>query len=172
MHITLLILAILGGAALWWYANRAARGQSGQASRRLGPPEGQKRLAARGAHAALAAIDDPVVAAATLLVAISTDDVPFSPERETTLREVLAEIADAAKVDGAVTHAKRAAGEIDEATIVIDSLAPLLASRLDDGEKEGVIRMLRRVATSPGPSLPALEQRVRRLKQKLGLQIA
>ncbi|RUW95866.1 hypothetical protein EOA35_28975, partial [Mesorhizobium sp. M8A.F.Ca.ET.023.01.1.1] len=120
----------------------------------------------------LTAIDDPVVAAATLITAMVSEDGPILPQREAVIREVISQIAAGQKkTDEAVVYAKWAASQIDDTTIVIDKLAPFLRERLDPSERDDLLQMLNRVAQGGERGLKIPDQRMLRLRQKLGFEV-
>ncbi|MGB3502975.1 MAG: hypothetical protein WBA44_15235 [Mesorhizobium sp.] len=174
MHILIIIVGILIAGAAWWYRLKMMRDAAGEAADAIGRVRGKIRrnkIRRLNEQSPLTAIDDPVIAAATLIAGISGEDVALSPAREQMLRNEIAAIADPSKAEEAVIYAQWAADQIDDATTVIDKLGPYLAARLNDGEKADLIAMVRKVATEEGPLLPSLELRMRRLRQKLGLEI-
>src|SRR5690606_27492066 len=114
---------------------------------------------------------DPVVAAATILVALVSDDVALSDQRAAAIRVELERITSPDKAQAALIRARLAADQIDETTTVIDTLAPFLAERLYDDEKHALIEMTRGVFEAHGPDLPTGSQHIRRLTQKLGLEV-
>jgi len=131
----------------------------------------RSRLRKQNELSPLTAIDDPVVAAATLMASIVSDGSPIAPQREEALRKEISGIAAEGKADEAVVYAKWAIDQVDDTAVVIDKVAPLLSDRLDETEKNDLLSMVRRVATAGGPPLPMLEPRMRRLRQKLGIVV-
>ena len=175
MPFLIAILGLLGAAAIWWYRLK----YMGEAAREVADVVGRvqgnmrcKKLRKQAALSPLTAIDDPVVAAATLITAMVSEHGPILPRRETTIREVISQIADSPKKAGeAVVYGKWAASQIDDTTIVIDKLAPFLRERLDPHEREDLLRMLNRVAQGGEQSLKIADQRMLRLRQKLGFEV-
>ncbi|MDX8467892.1 hypothetical protein RFM26_19540 [Mesorhizobium sp. VK23B] len=138
MPFLIAILGLLGAAAIWWYRLKAMNEAASEVADVIGRVQGnirRKKLRKQAALSPLTAIDDPVVAAATLITAIVSEHGPILPQREAVLREVIAQIAASPKkTDEAVVYAKWAASQIDDTTIVIDKLAPFLresGSRFD-----------------------------------------
>lgn len=174
MHILLIVLGLLGGAAFWWYRLKMMNDAAGEVVDAVGRVRGQmrrKQIRRTNELSPLTAIDDPVIAASTLIVALLSDGVPLIPAREEALNKEIDAIAAPGKTEEAVTYAKWAAGQIDDATVVIDKLAPFLANKLDEQEKHGLLDMVRRTATADSTPIPTLEPRMRRLRQKLGLVV-
>src|SRR5438552_4433012 len=175
MPFLIAILGVLGAAAIWWYRMKAVSEAEREVAGVVGRVQGnirRKKLRKQAALSPLTAIDDPVVAAATLITAIVSEHGPILPQREAVIREVISQIADSQKkTDEAVVYAKWAALQIDDTTIVIDKLAPFLRKRLDPHERDDLLRMLNRVAQGGEQSLRIADQRMLRLRQKLGFEV-
>lgn len=175
MHILLIVLGVLGGLAFWWYRLKMMGEAASEAADAIGRVRGRvrrNRIRRQNELSPLTAIDDPVVAAATLIAAIASEDVALSDERADQLRqEVEAIAASPASAEEAMTYAKWAVGQVDDTQVTIDKLGPFLATQLDEAEKNGLMQMARRVVTARGAALVSVEQRLRRMRQKLGLQV-
>ncbi|MER9168083.1 hypothetical protein NKI12_12005 [Mesorhizobium australicum] len=175
MPFLIAVLGVLGAAALWWYRMKAMNDAAREVAEVVGRVQGnirRKKLRKQAALSPLTAIDDPVVAAATLITAIVSEDGPVLPRREAVIREVISQIAAGPKkTDEAVVYAKWAASQIDDTTIVIDKLAPFLRERLDPNERDDLLQMLNRVAQGGEQSLKIPDQRMLRLRQKLGFKV-
>jgi uncharacterized tellurite resistance protein B-like protein len=175
MPFLIAVLGVLGAAALWWYRMKAMNDAAREVAEVVGRVQGnirRKKLRKQAALSPLTAIDDPVVAAATLITAIVSEDGPVLPRREAIIREVISQIAAGPKkTDEAVVYAKWAASQIDDTTIVIDKLAPFLRERLDPNERDDLLQMLNRVAQGGEQSLKIPDQRMLRLRQKLGFEV-
>ncbi len=174
MHIVVLVLGLLAGLGFWWYRLRAAHNAASEVVDAVGRVRGsmrRKKIRKQTELSPLTAINDPVVAAATILVALATDDAALSPAREDAIRTELSELTSGDRAEEAFVYGKWAAGQIDDTGIVIDKVAPFLAERLYANEKDGLLTMARNVFAAGGPDLPSGGQRLRRLTQKLGLEI-
>jgi hypothetical protein len=174
MNILLAVLGILGAAVLWWYRMKMMRDAANEAADVIGRVRGnirRNRIRQQNEMSPLTAINDPVVAAATLISAMVSDDVPLTPEREAALGKEIEAIARAGMLEETLVYAKWAASQIDDTGAVIDKLGPLLRDRLDEEERHELLAMIRRTSATSGPQLPGLEPRMRRLRQKLGLEV-
>ena len=174
MHIVAIVLAAVAGLAFWWYRLRMVGDAASEVIDAAGRMRGsmrRKRLRTQAELSPLTAVNDPVVAAATILVGLASDDVALSPQRESAIREELLAISDADKAEEALVYAKWATGQIDEAGTVTDKLGPFLATRLSEHEKHGFVDMARAVVAAEGPPLIAASHRLRRLTQKIGLEV-
>jgi len=174
MHILLAILGIVAAAAFWWYRMRRVRDAATEVVDAVGRVRGNMRrqkIRKQNELSPITAIDDPVVAAATVIASIISDDVALNDAREETLRQEIDAIALPGKLDETMVYAKWAASQVDDAAVVIDKLGPMLAAKLDEPEKQSLLTMTRRVALADTEPLPMLEPRLRRLRQKLGLVV-
>ena len=174
MHILLLVLGVVAGLGFWWYRLRAAHDAASEVVDAVGRVRGsmrRKKIRQQTQLSPLTAVDDPVVAAATILVALVTDDIALTDQREAAIRAELEQLTTAKKAEEALVYGKWAASQIDETGMVIDRLGPFLGERLDVNEKHGLIGMARNVYEAQGPDLPTAGNRIRRLTQKLGLEV-
>lgn len=174
MPVTFIVIVLFVAGGLWWYRHKMIKEAANDVADVLGRVRGsvrRERLQGRDEVSALTAIDDPVVAAATLIFAIVTDGPRMTREREKALHEVIMGVSAEDRALLAIDYAKSVAGRVDDAGAVIDALAPLLRERLNEAEKGDLITMARRVATAGGPSLPLLETRMHRLRQRLGVVV-
>ena len=149
MPFLIAVLGVLGAAAFWWYRMKAMNDAAREVADVVGRVQGnirRKKLRNQAALSPLTAIDDPVVAAATLIASIVSESGPILPQREAVIRAVISEIADKKKTDEAVIYAKWAASQIDDTTVVIDKLAPFLRERLDVAERNDLLQMVNRAA--------------------------
>ncbi len=173
MHILIAILGAIGGAAFWWYRAKHISEAANDVVDLAGRARGKFRRNAirkKAAVAPVTAIDDPVVAAATVIMAIATEDAIATPEIEDRVRQQIAQIADAAKTDEAIIYAKWASEQVADVHTVIDKACALLTDRLSPEEKEQLVAMAG-AATVKGERHPLYPKRIERLRKKLGLVV-
>lgn len=174
MPFLLAILGALGVAAIWWYRLKYMSEAANEAADAIGKVRGHFRrgkLRKKAALAPVSAINDPVVAAATVIAAIAAEDAPVSAALEQRIRSEVGEIAASEpKLDEAVIYAKWATDQVADVSTVIDQTARFLAPRLNEAEKEDLLSMLDRAVPRDERS-PSYPQHVRRLRQKLGLEV-
>ncbi|MGO4447907.1 hypothetical protein AB4Y96_03190 [Phyllobacterium sp. TAF24] len=173
MHIVLAVIGILGAGLIWWYRIRMLGDAASEVADGVGRARGyfrRQKIRRQTEHSPLTAINDPVLAAATVIYAILTEDMPHSDSYAEAVRAEILEISDAAKAEEAVIYAKWANDQIGDAVIVINKTSPLLRQQLNDVEKQDLIAMVAKAAAAVQTS-PHYGQRVRKLKQKLGLEI-
>jgi len=175
MPVLIALLGLLGAGAYWWYRMKDVGGAAHEIVDTVGRVQGnmrRKKLRRKAELSPLTAINDPVVAAATVITAIVSEHDPLLPQREAIIRDVISEIAEnQKKTEEAVVYAKWAVSQVDDTTIVIDRVAPFLRQRLDAHERDQFLRMLSRVAQGGEQSLKISDQRILRLKQKLGFEM-
>ncbi len=172
MHIVLAVLSLAVAASFWWYRLKHMRDAASEVMDIAGRARGayrMKRIRSKASLSPLTAIDDPVIAAATVIYAIASEDVsPNDEERLAMLKTVLSEISSVSKAEEAAAYAKWAVGEIVEVGTVIRKLGPFLAARLNRSEKADLLNMLERVAEA-GEKPPFYRDRFSKLRVKIGL---
>ena len=174
MHILIAIVGIIAAAAFWWYRIQYMGKAAGEVADAIGNVRGSLRRNAmrkKSAISPITAIDDPVVAAATVILAIAAEDALISDELEERLRLEVATIAASDRqVDEAVVYAKWATNQVADVPIVIDKAATLLKDTLSEHEKEQLIGMVQTV-TSRNERHHMFDRRIELLRRKLGLVV-
>lgn len=173
MHIIVAFLGLVGGGLFWWYRLRAMGEAAHEIVDHAGRARGyfrRKKIRKQTELSPLTAIEDPAIAAATVIYAIiSEDNLPGDNQIEA-VRSVIANISDAKKADEAVIYAEWAYRQIGNTATVIEKTSPLLRGQLNDMEKHELIDMVNKAAAAVSVS-PHYSQRVKKLKQRLGLEI-
>jgi uncharacterized tellurite resistance protein B-like protein len=173
LDLIIALVGIIGGAAFWWYRVKATSDVANEAFDAVGRVRGNMRrgkIRKKAAMAPISAIDDPVVAAATIMVSIITEDSILSPLVEQPIRTQLANIATPAKLDETMLYAAWATNQVADVQNVIDVAGAYLSKQLSDDEKHELIEMI--VAAAPIDKRSDLfPQRIKRLQQKLGLKL-
>jgi hypothetical protein len=174
MPFLLAILGLMGAAAFWWYRIKFMSEAASEAADAIGRVQGQLRrnkLRKKAAIAPVSAIDDPVTAAVTVIMAIAAENMPVSAALEQAIRAEAGVIAGSQKkLDEAVIYAKWATDQVADVPTVIDQAAKLLASKLDASEKDELMDMLARVVP-PRERQANYAKHARRLRRRLGLEI-
>lgn len=172
MHIVLAIIGLIGAGAFWWYRIKYMSEAVGEAADAVGRVQGHFRrgkLRKKSALAPISAIDDPIIAAATIMAAIAAEDTVLSPDLEAGMRQQLLTIESADKVDEAIIYANWASSQVAEVTHIIDIAGKFLSTKLDENEKQELVSMV--VDAVPvGKRHAVFPERIKRLKQKLGLR--
>jgi uncharacterized tellurite resistance protein B-like protein len=173
MHILLALLVIVGGGLFWWYRMRTLGDAASDVIDTAGKARGylrRKKIRTQHEHSPLTAIDDPVLAAATVIFAIVSEDALITDNHYEAVRDAIIDICEPAKADEAVIYAKWAASQIDDTVTVIEKTSLLLQQRLNDMEKLELIDMVGKAAGAVAVP-PTYGRRVKKLKQKLGLEV-
>jgi hypothetical protein len=174
MPFLLAVLGVLGAAAFWWYRVKTMGQAAGEIADAVGRVQGTIRrgqLRKKAALAPLTAIDDPVTAAATVVLAIAAEGVPVSDALLSRVREEIRSIAASDKqLDEAVIYAKWASDQVADVPVVIDKTTLLLKTRLSEAEKLQLVDMVL-TASLPAERDPMFKRRVELLKRKLGLEV-
>ncbi len=174
MHIILAVFGVLGVAAFWWYRLKYMSEAASEVADAVGRVRGSLRrskLRKKAALSPVTAIDDPVVAAATVILAIAAEDAPISDGLEMRVRaEIGAIAANEKQLEEAIAYAKWATDQVAHVPSVIDKSTQLLKPRLDEREKEQLVAMVLSAAL-PGERHVLFKQRVEQLRRKLGLEL-
>ena len=147
MPFLLTLIAIVGGIGAWWWRAKNAAEAGGKAidhAQRLRGQVRRKRAREAASFAPVAAIDDPVVAAATLMRFVAGDEGWPTARHEA--RRALGEIADDERIEEAVTYAEWAAKQVEHERRSIDELGTKLRDWLDAPERDRMLGMLDAVA--------------------------
>lgn len=168
------LLGALGVAVFWWYRLKYMGEAANDAADAVGRVQGyfrRNKLRKKAAVAPVAAIDDPVTAAVTLVMAIGSENAPVSELLEQRIRdEARAIAASEKKLTEAIVYAKWATNQVADVQVVVDQTAKFLVTKLDEPEKDELLAMLDRVVPR-GERLRTYPDHVRRLRQKLGLEV-
>ncbi|HUV32248.1 MAG TPA: hypothetical protein VMW31_01650 [Devosiaceae bacterium] len=133
MQFLMVLLGVVSAAAIWWYRLKMIGTAAGDAARAAGKVRNhvrQRSARRRAADASLSDIDDPVTAAATVLVAMAADEIPLTPKDEAAIEAALLSVATPHEAHGAIEYAKWVNTQLDDPAVVIDLLAPLFKSHL------------------------------------------
>ncbi len=175
MHIILGVLGIVAAIGIWWWRIKYIGEAANEVADRAGRVRGhfrRKKLRAKAAESPITAIEDPVVAAATILISIYSEDGPFLPEVEENIRQTIGGIAGSeGALDEAMIYAKWAASQVDDTLLVIDRAGRFLNSKLNETEKEQLISLVNSVTSDPGLRPKLYKIRMDKLRQRLGLTV-
>lgn len=171
MHVLGLMIAVLAGAAFWYYRLRTIGRAGAEVADHAGRLRGQLRRSAmrrKVEESPIMAIDDPVIATASLLCVLPATAHPLTPREEAAVREQLARIVsdDAERMDEAVTYGRWLHRQGLDAPKAIRMLAEKLNGWLTTDEIRDVAEMVEALHASPDIVLskPRVEQARRRLR--------
>ena len=162
MHIILLIVGVLGALAFWWFRIKQI-GQAGSealdtAQRARGYLR-RRDHARKGDFSPVTAIDDPVVAAATLAAFVAGDD--GWPRARAEAGRVLADVATGQAVEEALGYADWAHRQIANEARAIDVLTDMLNGWLNRGERDTLRALVDRAAARGGDGADARADRTK-----------
>jgi uncharacterized tellurite resistance protein B-like protein len=146
MHILALLGAIVAGAGVWYWRYRQARDIGGEILDAVGT--------VRGAYnrSVLNSIDDPALAAAVFLFALSNETDRSNPAAETEIRRHLAAIVPAGKLDEVIAYAAWAAKSVIDPRDCVRRFKALWRDHLDVAERDDLAAMAESVAAAtPNP---------------------
>jgi uncharacterized tellurite resistance protein B-like protein len=173
MHIVLAILGLLGGGLFWWYRLKVLSEAAGDVVDSMGRVRGyfrRRKIRQQATHFPLTAIEDPVLAAATVIFALIAEDTLITENHFDAVRSVLIDVSNPRKADEAMIYAKWAITQIGDTATIIEKTSPLRRRQLNDLEKCELIDMIGAAAAAV-PVSHHYGQRIRKLKQRLGLQV-
>lgn len=149
MHILIGILTILGAAAFWWYRVKyigdAANEVIDQAQKVRGAYR-RRKFRNKSEGSVLTAIDDPVTAAAAMMVSVAMVEGPMSTASEKLIRKHIASVASDHDVEEEFVFAKWVSETAVDPNNVSMKMAKIWNAALDRSERLGLIDMVRQVA--------------------------
>lgn len=170
MPYILALVSILVAGAFWWFRMREVGRAAGEIADTVGKVQGtfrRKRFLNKADLSPIAAINDPVTAAATVIMAIAAEDRLVSEAQEQRVRTEIKKIAgDDKLLDEAMVYAKWASNQIVDVSTVIIKTTDLLNQRLDHVEKEQLVAMVL-AATPADERQPIFPQRIALLRRRL-----
>lgn len=160
MHILGLLLTIIIGISVWWWRLRMLK-QAGDtvidAADRFRGARRRKKISDQVGVSPIAAIDDPVTAAATYIHLVVGREVwPMAHGR---VKAKLAEVSSFSKAEEAVTYAEWAVRQPITKEKALSMLTDLLRERLTLEERQDLAAMLEDAAQSGDQSVQATASR-------------
>ena len=145
MNILVTVLALIIVCSLWHFRPRSAAGRAKRGVKRLNAERSSlKRDVQRKmtGFAAVTAIDDPLVAAATLMVSIQSEEFVLGDGDEEIIAILLARLIEGEAPEQALDYAKWAALQGPNTSYVIDALGNFLRQQLTRPEKMEFLELL------------------------------
>lgn len=174
MHILVMILGALGGAGFWFYRMRDAGRAAGQVidtAQRVKGSIKRKRFRDKAEQSPFLAIDDPVLAAVTSVIAIAAECGTWNEPTKSKLNKVFLSVSDEAALEEAIIYGEWAVKQVTEMSGALRHLGPLLASMLTLDQRQELLEMAEQVLPSNGQSERYREKGLNMLRQKMGLQL-
>lgn len=171
MHIILGLVAILGGAAFWWWRLKMI----GEAANEVGDVAGRawgkyKRFKFRRKveDSPLEAVDDPVAAAAVMMFAVAKEERPITPEVEAAVRREIVSGIGIKDPTELMVFSKWVVSHVEDANNVSLRYSKLW-SGLTHEERRDFLTMVERVVGAEGPATAAQNAKIAKLRERLGL---
>lgn len=173
MHIILGLLAILGGAAFWYWRVKAIKETADDVTDMAGRAWGKwKRYKFRqkAESSPVEAVDDPVAAAVVMMMAIAAEEHPLTDVAEAAIRKEVMENMGIADPTELMVFGKWVAKHVEDANNVSLRYAKLWLRDLSVDEREDLLQMVRRVAAADGEVTARQQNKIARLQERLGLK--
>jgi hypothetical protein len=170
MHILLGLLAVLGGAAFWYWRLKAVKEAADDVTAMAGRAWGQwKRYKFRlkAEASPVEAVDDPLAAAVIMMIAIASEEHPLTPAAEAAIRDQLVKIAGIADPTELMVFGKWVASHVEDANNVSLRYAKLWLRELKPSEREDLLKMVRRVAAADGEVTARQQHKIAKLRERL-----
>jgi hypothetical protein len=173
MQIILGLLAILGGAAFWWWRIKMIGDAAGEIGDVAGRAMGQYRrnkFRKKVEDSPLEAVRDPAAAAVVMLYAMAQEAGPVTAEVEAAIRQEAETTMKLAKPDEVLVFGKWAASHALDANNVSLRYGKLWAQALTREEREELYRMAERIGRAAKLPAAVLSQKLQRLAERSGLE--
>jgi hypothetical protein len=172
MQFLLGILALLGGAAFWWWRmkmiGQAANEMSDAAGRAIGKYKRYK-FRKKVEDSPLEAVDDPLAAAVVMMMAIAQERGPLLEATEQAIRHELVTVMRVDDPTEVIVFAKWVATHVVDANNVSQRYSKLWIGALSHDERDEFLSSVERVAAAEGPIVPAQRAALTKLRERLGL---
>jgi uncharacterized tellurite resistance protein B-like protein len=166
------ILAILGGAAFWWWRLKmigdAANDVSDVAGRAWGKYK-RNKFRKKVEDAPLQSIEDPAAAAVVMMYAMAREAGPLTDKVEAAIRAEVANTMKIADPNEIIAFSKWAASHATDASNITLRYAKLWTSALSLDERRDFLGMVERVTAAAGPSDNTTRAKLEKLSERLGL---
>ncbi len=173
MHILLAIVAILGGAAFWWYRMRNIADAASEVHDAAGRAWGKyKRYKFRkkAEAAPVEAVEDPVAAATVMMLALIREEHEIAPEIEETVKREAMSVMQVEDATELMVFSKWVVSHVTDANNVSMRYSKLWGNALNMAERRELADMVERAAASVAPLTRNQLNKVTKLRERLGLQ--
>ncbi len=166
------ILAILGGAAFWWWRLKmigdAANDVTDVAGRAWGKYK-RNKFRKKVEDSPLQSIEDPAAAAIVMMYAMAKEAGPVTEKVEAAIHTEVTNTMKIADAHEIVAFSKWAASHATDASNITLRYAKLWTGALNDGERRDFADMVERVAAAAGPIDGPTRAKLGKLRERLGL---
>jgi hypothetical protein len=159
-------------AIFWWYRLRDAGRIAGKVASKVGTVRGnmrRKALRSKAGMSPITAIDNPLIAAATLMFSTQSEEFVLGDGDEQIIQELLLSLADQESVEEAMIYSKWAITQIGDPNMVIDKLGVFLKTQLEKPEKLRFLELLSEANSEIGGCYN-FAATSKRLSRMMGLQ--
>jgi uncharacterized tellurite resistance protein B-like protein len=173
MHIILGLIAVLGGAAFWYWRVKAIKETADDVTDIAGRAWGKwKRYKFRRKAEAspVEAVDDPVAAAVIMMIVIASEEHPLTQTAETAIRTEVVKSMGIADPGELMVFGKWVASHVEDANNVSLRYAKLWMRELSTSEREDFVQMVRRVAAADGEVTARQQHKIAKLRERLALK--
>jgi hypothetical protein len=173
MHILLGLLAILGGAAFWWWRLRDVGAAASDAHDMAGRAWGKYKRAKfrrKVEDSPLEAVEDPVAADVVLLFAMAKEGGEVTPGIEAAIRKEAEQTIGIANPTELLVFGKWVSNHVEDVNNVILRYAKLWTAGLEADERRDLVAMAERIAVIAGVPAAKLQVAAHKLNERLGLQ--
>lgn len=165
MHIVMTVLGLVGAGVFWLHrlnaAGEAVRNLSDMAGRAHGAAK-RRRFRARAEESPFAAIDHPVVGAATVIIAMAQEMGRYDTTAEDRLRKALRPVAaNDDLVEEALIYGKWAASQTAEASTALRHVTQYLVRTLSPAERNQLVSIAEAII-DPEDGTPGRRQQLLR----------
>lgn len=172
MHIVLGFLALLGGAAFWWWRMKmigeAANEITDAAGRAVGKYKRYK-FRKKVEDSPLEAVDDPLAAAVVMMMAVARESGPLLETTERAIARELKSVMHVQDPTEVMVFAKWVAGHVTDSNNVSTRYAKLWLTQLNRDERQDFLSAVERVAAAEGSMVPAQAAVISKLRDRLAL---
>lgn len=168
----MIVVGAISAAMYWWYVMRDASSAVGEAvstAQRIRGNVTRRRFRAKAQKSAFDAIDDPVVAAATLAIATADQSLVDIDRFADVFGRQLEAVASPAAVEEALIYGKWAIRDAGGSSSAARLIGPKLVEFLTTAEREQYVAMVQATIEQLDPVSPETKKHMRHFQQKLGL---
>ncbi|MGI9463195.1 MAG: hypothetical protein ACR2OM_04615 [Aestuariivirgaceae bacterium] len=172
MHILIGILTVLGAAAFWYYRMKhigKAAGEVIDTAERMRGAYRRRKFRNKSEGSILTAIEDPVAAAAVMMVSVAQAEGPISSGTETLIKRHIRSVSSDQDTDEEYVFAKWVCEQIVDPNNISMKLAKLWTSSLDHSERLALVDMVRQVASADREPNAIQLDALNRLAERIGV---
>lgn len=149
MHIVGIIIAVIAGASVWYWRAKQAKEVVDDVGAMVGRVQGRIRMAnfkKKAEGSVLASIEDPALAAAVFLHALSNEKPDARHLSEPAIKSEVARIVPAADLDEVIAYAQWAARDVADARDLVRRFKTLWRQKLTREERADLVAMAETIA--------------------------